>query len=961
MYVALTRAMGRLYLPCVCDGEGEPKSMRGPYDPVNRRVAALVRGGRPHARRWRRVSAATLAPDPMASSPASAGGPRPSCFARTARRAGVRGPSRAPRGGGRDVVHASPERARCAPLSPGSSPRRTRARRSRPPRSTSCRPPRCGPRARPASSCTSCSSACRSRRSRPLAARASRRMARARRKSTRSSTRRSPRTGSIRRSASTPSSSSGRPTRRRWPFPGGARLAGFAAANGPGARDGVRLPHPGRGAGRARRRPTPARLCRSRAATCAARSTSRSSTTASRTSPTGRATRSPRTRPRRSPATSPRTTWSRPSSTRWRSCASSAFARARTTRRDSADCSTASCAASARPVASGPRGPTWDEIVAWDESLRARREWGRRMSACSAWSRCGTARAAWRASRRADEGADPPIAGADPEDVEPAYFGWEIARCAPGARARRGSRPFGARGGVRRVDARGSTRLPLDGSRLAQRRSRSGARPAPCAIAQRLLDRARSAGAAAIRVNAVIGRPGERKPLIVDGEWLYAERMHALEERFCARIRERVARSGGALEGRALDARSAGRRAGDRLRSRPSSSAPFARRSRRRSRSSRGDPGRARRRRRWRSLRAIAWTGTPMAQLAVAAPTGKAAQRLADAIALGLAQSRDLADAALGTIAPAPQTLHRLLGWSPSRGRFARHENDPLPYRFVVVDEASMIDLAMMDRLLRALRPDARLVLLGDADQLPSIEAGAVFRDLCAGLGAVRLSVNLRVANDPSARRITDAARAVNAGLVDARFSEAVTVRRSVDEVTFEGVEHLAARWSDVGDALLDSVVARPHRGRLDDSPSAASARTACATGEFDDERPRRAPGALRAPRALAAALRHARARLLRRARTPSTIDCSRGCAARPVRPASGRRARELCPGAPVSVAAQRLRPRPLQRRPGHRRPRRRTATRRSGPSRWRSFREARGFDGRSPSTPSATWRPRSR
>ena len=106
----------------------------------------------------------------------------------------------------------------------------------------------------------------------------------------------------------------------------------------------------------------------------------------------------------------------------------------------------------------------------------------------------------------------------------------------------------------------------------------------------------------------------------------------------------------------------------------------------------------------------------------------------------------------LRLIAPVPLTLHRLLGWSPSRGRFARHENDRLPYRFIVVDEASMIDLAMMDRLIRALRDDARLVLLGDADQLPSIEAGAVFRDLCAGLGGVRLTVNLRVANDPDAR-----------------------------------------------------------------------------------------------------------------------------------------------------------------------------------------------------------------
>ena len=66
-----------------------------------------------------------------------------------------------------------------------------------------------------------------------------------------------------------------------------------------------------------------------------------------------------------------------------------------------------------------------------------------------------------------------------------------------------------------------------------------------------------------------------------------------------------------------------------------------------------------------------------MAHFAIAAPTGKAAQRLAEAIALGLAQVARHVGRGAPTIAPDPQTLHRLLGWSPSRGRFARHENDP--------------------------------------------------------------------------------------------------------------------------------------------------------------------------------------------------------------------------------------------------------------------------------------------
>jgi exodeoxyribonuclease V alpha subunit len=211
-----------------------------------------------------------------------------------------------------------------------------------------------------------------------------------------------------------------------------------------------------------------------------------------------------------------------------------------------------------------------------------------------------------------------------------------------------------------------------------------------------------------------------------------------------------------------------------------------------------------------------------------------------------------------------------------------------------------MIDLAMMDRLVRALRPDARLVLLGDADQLPSIEAGAVFRDLCTGLGAVRLSVNLRVASDPNARRITDAARAVNAGLVDAEFSDAVTVRRTVEEVTFEGVEHVAAPWSQVGDALLD----RWWRARIAVGPALPqrSRRTyRLHAGTLDEDDRAAIRGLLE---------HHARSRLLCVTRVrgfPTSADTIndrllarlRGVTLE--RPA-GRRARELCPGAPVAV-----------------------------------------------------------
>ena len=508
----------------------------------------------------------------------------------------------------------------------------------------------------------------------------------------------------------------------------------------------------------------------------------------------------------------------------------------------------------------------------------------------------GTARRLWLDSR-GEDGADPAIEGADPEDGEPGYFGWEMARCAPELSPDE-RRVLAAMAAACVASMRaGSTRLHLGAESLAAALATWGA-PGALEIARRMLERARSGTGDPAK--AVIGGPGERKPLIVDGEWLYSERMYVLEERFCARIRERAARRGsGLLEGRAL-ARAVAAVAGG--------SPPLTTEQQRAVREAlgtslalvTGGPGTGKTATVVAMLRALAWTGAPMAQLAVAAPTGKAAQRLADAIALGLAQSRDLSDAGLGAIAPAPQTLHRLLGWSPSRGRFARHENDPLPHRFVVVDEASMIDLAMMDRLVRALRPDARLVLLGDADQLPSIEAGAVFRDLCAGLGAVRLSVNLRVASDPSARRITDAARAVNAGVVDAQFTDALTVRRTVESVTFEGVEHLAAPWSEVGDALLDrwwrtrvavdpvlsQGIRRTYRlraGALDEDDRAAIQRL------FEHHARCRLLCVTRV-RGFAASSDTINDRLLARLRGET-----RGGSA-------GRRARELCPGAPIAV-----------------------------------------------------------
>ncbi|GAA8844876.1 exodeoxyribonuclease V subunit alpha [Helicobacter pylori] len=122
-------------------------------------------------------------------------------------------------------------------------------------------------------------------------------------------------------------------------------------------------------------------------------------------------------------------------------------------------------------------------------------------------------------------------------------------------------------------------------------------------------------------------------------------------------------------------------------------------------------------------------------RIALAAPTGKAAARLRESVLGSLGHMPEQDRPRLGTDIEAV-TVHRLLGWRPDSGnRFRRDRGNPLPHDIVVVDEASMLSLTLTARLLEALRPSARLLLVGDPDQLASVEAGAVLADLVAGYG----------------------------------------------------------------------------------------------------------------------------------------------------------------------------------------------------------------------------------
>ncbi|RKU02103.1 exodeoxyribonuclease V subunit alpha [Burkholderia sp. Nafp2/4-1b] len=118
----------------------------------------------------------------------------------------------------------------------------------------------------------------------------------------------------------------------------------------------------------------------------------------------------------------------------------------------------------------------------------------------------------------------------------------------------------------------------------------------------------------------------------------------------------------------------------------------------------------------------------PGLRIALAAPTGKAAQRMQEALH---ARAGDLPPDLAARLPDTSYTLHRLLGGGGAAG-FRHHRDNPLPYDLIVVDEASMIDVALAAHLLDALAPGARLVLLGDKDQLAAVEAGAVFAELSA-------------------------------------------------------------------------------------------------------------------------------------------------------------------------------------------------------------------------------------
>lgn len=238
--------------------------------------------------------------------------------------------------------------------------------------------------------------------------------------------------------------------------------------------------------------------------------------------------------------------------------------------------------------------------------------------------------------------------------------------------------------------------------------------------------------------SAMVGQPGEAKPLILDGDQLFLMRHHVWEQQIAQALCRRAARQlpvdavvARPLLDRLFPLHEAAAIDWQRAAAILALCKPLVIIS--------GGPGTGKTYTVARILALLCGLAPKPLRIALVAPTGKAALRLQESIQ----QARD-GLAALSSSLPdiQAQTLHRLLGFQVNRPGFRHHRANPLHLDLLVVDEASMIDVGLMAALMEALPPHCRILFLGDRDQLASVEAGNLFGDLC-GTGEIGWSARL--------------------------------------------------------------------------------------------------------------------------------------------------------------------------------------------------------------------------
>ncbi|MBS7664425.1 exodeoxyribonuclease V subunit alpha [Pseudomonas lalucatii] len=237
----------------------------------------------------------------------------------------------------------------------------------------------------------------------------------------------------------------------------------------------------------------------------------------------------------------------------------------------------------------------------------------------------------------------------------------------------------------------------------------------------------------ALQASSLVGEAGAFAPLVLVGERLYLARYEAYERRLAEQLLERAGDRPAVDEARLGDSLA-------RLFAFNSQQPDWQRLAaaqavRRRLAVISGGPGTGKTTTVVRLLAALLEQpdGERLA-IGLAAPTGKAAARMAEAIR-GAKASLPVDESIRAALPEEARTLHRLLGSRGDSPAVRHHAGNPLALDVLVVDEASMVDLALMAKLVEALPPTARLILLGDKDQLCAVEAGAVFAELCEGRG----------------------------------------------------------------------------------------------------------------------------------------------------------------------------------------------------------------------------------